>query len=122
MMRILANENFPEEAVEALRARGHDVVWIRTDAPGSDDREILSRAADDGRVLITFDKDFGELAFRARLSTPSGIILFRIVPISSSYIAEIAVAVLETRDDWSGYFSVVEENRVRMTPLPTKKN
>jgi len=35
---ILANENVPGEAVEALRHRGHNVVWIRTDAPGSKDR------------------------------------------------------------------------------------
>lgn len=40
-MRILANENFPGDAVDALRQRGHDVVWVRTDAPGSKDTEFL---------------------------------------------------------------------------------
>lgn len=43
-MRFLANENFPADAVEALRATGHDVVWIRTDAPGITDPEVLHRA------------------------------------------------------------------------------
>jgi hypothetical protein len=43
-VRILANENFPGEAVDALRYRGHDVVWIRTDAPGSKDRAVLEWA------------------------------------------------------------------------------
>jgi hypothetical protein len=37
-MRFLANENFPLDAVEALRRSGHDVGWVRTDAPGSTDR------------------------------------------------------------------------------------
>lgn len=64
-MRLLANENFPRLAVQALRARGHDVFWVRTDAPGISDREVMERAAADHRLLITFGKDFGELAFRA---------------------------------------------------------
>ena len=53
-MRILANENFPGEAVEALRYRGHDVVWIRTDAPGSKDRAVLewAEAVKKGTVLF----------------------------------------------------------------------
>ena len=41
-MRFLANENFPGTAVAALNAAGHDVVWIRTTAPGSTDREVLA--------------------------------------------------------------------------------
>jgi predicted nuclease of predicted toxin-antitoxin system len=59
LRRLLANENFPGAAVEALRSRGHDVAWVRTDAPGSSDREVLHRAVSEARILITFDKDFG---------------------------------------------------------------
>jgi predicted nuclease of predicted toxin-antitoxin system len=61
-MNILANENFPRDAVTALREEGHDVVWIRTDAPGSSDEQVLARAQAENRVLVTFDKDFGELS------------------------------------------------------------
>ena len=71
-MRILANENLPREAVEALRDRGHDVAWVRTDSPGSSDDAVIKRSAAQARVLITFDKDFGELAFRWGLSSPFG--------------------------------------------------
>jgi predicted nuclease of predicted toxin-antitoxin system len=117
-MRILANENFPSEAVEALRARGHDVFWVRTDSPGSPDSKVVDRAASDGRLLITFDKDFGELAFRRGLFSPAGIILFRIKASSPEHVAQVAVAVLEERSDWAGHFSVIEEGRVRMSPLP----
>jgi predicted nuclease of predicted toxin-antitoxin system len=120
-MRILANENFPGAAVEALRARGHDVFWARTNFPGSPDSEVVKRAASEHRILITFDKDFGELAFRRGLSSPAGIVLFRIKAPSAAHVAEMAVAVLESRDDWAGHFSVIEERRVRMTPLPGKK-
>ena len=117
-MHLLANENFPAVAVEALRSRGHDVLWIRTDAPGSSDQDVLARAITEDRILLTFDKDFGELAFRAGLPAGSGIILFRLPPTSAASVAQIAVAVLESRTDWAGHFSVIEERRLRMTRLP----
>lgn len=119
-MRILANENFPGDAVAALRQRGHDVAWVRTDAPGSNDVEVLERAQRENRVVVTFDKDFGELAFRSDRATLSGIILFRIAAPSSAYVARAAVAALESRTDWAGYFAVVEDHRIRMTPLPAR--
>ena len=75
-MRFLANENFPGDAVRALRARAHDVAWIRTDNPGSSDQEVLARAMREHRVLVTFDKDFGELAWKAGLPAECGIVLF----------------------------------------------
>ena len=117
-MRLLANENFPRQAVEALREIGHDVLWIRTFAPGLTDQEVLSIAGTENRLLLTFDKDFGELAVRRRMPVPHGVILFRIAPSSALEIAQIAVAVLGSRRDWAGHFAVVEEDRIRMTPLP----
>lgn len=120
-MRILANENFPGDAVAALAQRGHDVAWVRSDAPGSNDWKVLEWAAAEDRVVITFDKDFGELAFRAKLPASSGIVLFRISAPSSAYVARVAVAALESRTDWAGHFAVVEDARIRMTVLPPEK-
>jgi predicted nuclease of predicted toxin-antitoxin system len=54
-MRFLANENFPGDAIEELRSSGHDVVWIRSAAPGSADAEVLAWAMREERVLLTFD-------------------------------------------------------------------
>jgi len=120
-MRFLANENFPGDAVALLCSRGHDVVWVRSDAPGSADAEIIARAQSEGRILLTFDKDFGDLVFRIGLPATSGVILFRIAPTSPFGVAKKALAVLESRDDWAGHFAVIEENRVRMTVLPSRK-
>ena len=116
-MRILANENFPGEAVAGLRNRGHDIVWVRTECPGISDQDVLARAQAEGRLLVTFDKDFGELAFRYGLPSTCGIVLFRIAAPSPSRVKRVAVMALESRDDWQGHFSVVEDARVRMTPL-----
>ncbi len=104
-----------------LRTRGHDVVWILTDSPGISDEEVLARAKNESRVLLTFDKDFGELVFRAGKSASSGVILFRISAKSPDYVAETAVRVLEHRDDWVGHFAVVEDTRVRLTKIPEKR-
>lgn len=117
-MRLLANENFPLDAVEALRESGHDVAWIREDARGSNDEQVLARAQNEGRILITFDKDFGELAFRSKLPSAIGVILFRVSTPSSKDVARVAVQALASRSDWGGHFSVVEDHRIRMTPLP----
>lgn len=121
-MRILANENFPADAVSALRDQGHNVVWIRTDSPGISDNEVLECAQRENRILITFDKDFGELAFRLKLPALNGIILFRISATSSNQVAQAAVAAIESRTDWRGHFAVVEDSRIRMTPLPKNQS
>ncbi|MBI2392261.1 MAG: DUF5615 family PIN-like protein [Deltaproteobacteria bacterium] len=60
-MRLLANENFPRQAVEALRAAGHDVAWVVEGTPSVEDRSVLQQAVAEERVLVTLDKDFGEL-------------------------------------------------------------
>ncbi len=118
MMRFLANENFPYDAVMALRGTGYDVAWVLTDNPGISDKDVLQRANIEGRILLTFDKDFGELAFREGLSSECGIILFRIPKSSSAEIARIVVSVLSSRSDWTGHFSVIETNRIRMRVIP----
>jgi predicted nuclease of predicted toxin-antitoxin system len=118
-VRFLANENFPRTAVEALRQAGHDTAWIVEDTAGVDDDAVLARARNDGRVLLTFDKDFGTLAFNRGSGASRGIVLFRVVPAADD-IARFVVATLGSRDDWEGCFSMVEAGRVRMRPLPPK--
>lgn len=72
-MRLLANENFPRSAVEALREAGHDIHWVRLEMPGATDVDVLACAQKEKRILLTFDKDFGELAFQAGLNSSIGI-------------------------------------------------
>jgi predicted nuclease of predicted toxin-antitoxin system len=116
-MRFLANENFPGTAVRELEAAGHDVAWFRTAAPGASDSEILAWTIRERRVLLTFDKDFGELATKSPLPPGCGVVLFRL-PIPRRNQAGRWLAHLVTlRDDWAGHFSVVELGRVRMRPL-----
>lgn len=116
-MKLLANENFPLLAVVALRDVGHDVVWARTEMPGEMDDVILQRAQDEERLVVTFDKDFGELAFRWGLAAGCGVILFRLRTQSPEHVRKRVVETLAERVDWLGHFFVVEEHRIRIRPL-----
>src|ERR1051326_6576448 len=70
-MRLCANENVPAECVAALRQRGDDVLWIREAARGCDDNAVLAAAQAGGRILITFDKGFGDLFFTGAKMLPA---------------------------------------------------
>lgn len=117
-MKFLADENFPRPAIELLRSAGFDVEWITDEQRGAADEEVLTRCGAEGRTLLTFDKDFGEMAFRAGLRAQSGIILFRIAPQSPEEVGQIALSAIQSQRDWAGHFSVVTRDRIRMTPLP----
>jgi predicted nuclease of predicted toxin-antitoxin system len=113
-LRFLADENFPRAAVVALEAAGHDVAWVRLAAPGAADADVLAAAVRESRILLTFDKDFGELAARSALPPGCGIVLFRVPTPRSDRAAQRLAARITARDDWTGHFSVVEPGRVRM--------
>jgi len=117
-MRLLANENIPRLAVEALRALGHDVSWVRADAPGSSDTEVVARAVKEQRVLLTLDKDFGELAFRSKLPAPCGVVLLRVRPPWPAEVAALVVEVVANGRDFAGQFVVAERGRLRTRPIP----
>ncbi len=116
-MRFLANENFPGAAVKLLEAAGHDVIWVRTAAPGTSDADVLAWAVREERILLTFDKDFGELARASPLPAKCGVVLFRMPMPKPADAGQRLADLIAARDDWAGHFSVVEPGRVRMRLL-----
>ena len=82
------------------------------------DTAVLARAQADARVLITFDKDFGELVFRKGAAASRGIVLFRISQPSASVVAERMATILASRSDWEGNYSVVDDHAIRIRSLP----
>jgi predicted nuclease of predicted toxin-antitoxin system len=116
-MRFLADENFPGPAVAALRQQGFDVAWICEGSSGAQDEAVLARCTRESRVLLTFDKDFGELAFRRGVPGECGIVLFRVATESPEEAAAVALAVLCSGKDWPGHFSVVTPRGIRVRRL-----
>ncbi len=116
-MRFLADENFPGGAVRALRDMGVDVAWVREGAPGAMDEEVLAWAVREERVLLTFDKDFGELACRAALPAQCGIVLFRLPMRAAPKAGDALARIVRSRDDWPGHLTIVEPGQLRMRAL-----
>lgn len=75
-MNITADENIDRLLVGWLREAGNNVLWVREVASGMADPDILRRATMEGRVVVTHDKDFGELVFREGMRT-EGVVLLR---------------------------------------------
>lgn len=119
-MKFVADENFPRVALLLLRQSGFDVAAIAETNPGLSDREVLAMASTEGRTLLTFDKDFGELAFRWGLPASCGVILFRTGSLTPSESAGVALATLRLGTSWAGHFCVVSDRKIRIRPLPPR--
>ena len=76
-MKFIADEGVDAPIVSALRNKGYDVVYILELSPGKHDDIILNEANSQNRILLTQDKDFGELVFRLR-QIHSGVVLIRL--------------------------------------------
>jgi predicted nuclease of predicted toxin-antitoxin system len=71
-MTFVADENFPQPALDALRKAGCEVFSVAEEYPGISDEEVAALCSESQRVLLTYDKDFGDLVFRRGLSAGSG--------------------------------------------------
>jgi predicted nuclease of predicted toxin-antitoxin system len=118
-MRFLANENFPLSSVRVLRQVGYDIASITEDSPGIEDTEVLSRAVEEQRFILTFDRDYGELIYRLRLPPPVGVIYLRFRPQSPEEPATIILNLLQTEDlQFENKFTVIDREQIRQRPLP----
>lgn len=121
-MRILADENFPKSIVEMLRSDDHDVLWVRTDCSGSKDLDLLEWAESQGRIVLTLDKDFWQIAMQRR--TPlaaAGIVLFRVHPATVTRLAPLVRAFIATGRDWRGHISIVSDEGIQMVSLSRRE-
>jgi predicted nuclease of predicted toxin-antitoxin system len=114
-MRLLIDTCVWGGAAGELRAAGHDVVWSGDWSEDPGDAEILARAYDENRVLVTLDKDFGELAIV--FGQPHcGIV--RLVNLSARQQSTICLRVLAVygTDLESGAIVTASPGRVRIRP------
>ncbi len=75
-MKLLADENVSGVLVEELRARGIDIVWVKTNFRGISDDAVIDLASAEDRFILTSDKGFGEQVFRGGRRV--GVILLRL--------------------------------------------
>jgi predicted nuclease of predicted toxin-antitoxin system len=113
-LKIVADESVEGRVVAKLREGGHSVIYIAELHPGITDDDVLNIAETEADLLLTSDKDFGDITFLQRKSKV-GIVLARLQTLSSEQKAHILSSVIdEHADELSGAFTVVTPSSVRI--------
>jgi predicted nuclease of predicted toxin-antitoxin system len=115
-MKFLADANTPGLLIKALTSLGHDAFWAYT-VPRTPDIVLIEKAARERRVVITFDKDFGELVFKRGHSV--GVVLIRLRETSMNEMVSVVMDLVGSEgENLNRLFCVVENTRIRKTALP----
>ena len=116
-MRFLADENVSRHVIERLRRDGHDVVSIAETRPGASDDDVLNATIADARILITEDRDFGEMVIRQRFEV-RGVMLLELDRLTNAAEADaVADVVVAHAERLAGSLVVIESGRIRIRPL-----
>lgn len=119
-MKFLADENIEQPVIDLLRSLGYEVVAVVETIPGASDTEVMRIANIEHCLLLTNDKDFGELVFREMLVS-EGIILLRLSAEDGKTKASIIQNILpEIADRLPKHFVVISDEKVRIKPFHIK--
>jgi predicted nuclease of predicted toxin-antitoxin system len=119
-MNFLANMGVSMTTVSALRRLGHDVVHLRDQGLiRMEDPDIAKKAQQEGRIVLTFDLDFGEIMAPFGSASPS-VILFRMRNQTPRVVTPRLLQVIEERPSQltTGSFVTVEDHGYRLRHLP----
>ena len=120
-MRFLLDVNVGKRIAQALIAAGHDVVRAALIDATAEDPDILAQAVDNRRVLITCDREFGELIFAHSARQPPAIIYLRYQARDVDEAVARLMPILDF-DLLKDHMTVIDERRVRRTPFPARSN
>jgi predicted nuclease of predicted toxin-antitoxin system len=113
-LNLLADEDVDRPVVLRLRQEGHSVLYVAESQASSSDEDVIRLAATSGAILLTADKDFGELVYRQH-QVAHGVVLLRLAGLSARTKAHIAAnAIAAHRHELPGNFTVVTPGTVRV--------
>ncbi len=113
-MKLVCDEGVEKPVVQRLRDAGHDVIYIAEETPGISDDQVLARANEAGALLITSDKDFGELVYRLG-HVSGGVFLLRLAGATNEEKAEmVELAIGAHAEELKGCFSVLTAKQLRI--------
>lgn len=111
---FLANENFPRPSIHLLRDAGFNVVSIQEDYPGISDQLVLQQASLSNFIILTFDKDYGELIFRYGYENPPAVIYFREKGNNPLFPGQMLLSLLKANElKFENTFTVIEQQNIR---------
>lgn len=113
-MKLLADEGVDRQLVVHLRQKGHEVLYIAELEPGIDDVLVLEQAGKSGSLLLTADKDFGELIFRQGKAL-GGVVLLRLAGLAPEKKTHIVENFLKDHgEEMIRAFSVISPGNLRI--------
>ena len=113
-MKIVADESVDYEIVSMLRKNDFEVLSIDEKLKGADDEQVLSLALHENSILVTEDKDFGELVYRLN-KAHLGIVLIRLSGLESKAKSQIVLkSMTENYEAMKNSFSVISANQTRI--------
>lgn len=113
-MRFLANENFPFPSVRLLRENNCYVKSIAEEFPGIADSAVMKIATEENLIILTFDKDYGEIIFRLGYTNPPSVVFFRYKGMDQLFAGSYILKLLnEEKRDITNSFTVVEKDSYR---------
>jgi predicted nuclease of predicted toxin-antitoxin system len=113
-MRFLANENFPFPSTKMLRENNFYVKSISEDCPGISDLEVMKIAIEEDLIILTFDKDYGEIIFKSGYFNPPSVVFFRYKGVNQSFAGEYILKMLiDQKKSLKGSFFVIEQENYR---------
>jgi len=116
-MQFLADENVSHVVVRLLRLNGFDVTILTTEQRGSPDEIVLDIARGNDCIVLTEDRDFGELVIRKQL-TVAGVVLLELDRLSNQAEANRVLAVIKSQgEQLRANLTVVEPSRTRIRPI-----
>jgi predicted nuclease of predicted toxin-antitoxin system len=118
VFRFLADESCDFAVVRMLRDAGHDVLSVAESAGGATDEFVIGLALNERRILLTEDKDFGQLVFASRNPAPGVVFIRYPAPERASLPARIGDIVRREGVKLERSFVVVQPKRVRIIALP----
>jgi predicted nuclease of predicted toxin-antitoxin system len=116
-MKFLIDVNIERFIINALKTEGYDVKTVVSINPTFTDKEIIELAHNEKRIILTNDKDFGELVFNPKEST-SGIILFR--DINKDLKLEMLLIALKQIES-NNFFIVIRKDRIVNSTIKWEK-
>lgn len=116
-LSLLADENIDQRLVSSLRLAGISVYSVAESSPGISDEEVMRLSENLSAMILTDDKDFGEIVFRKQRSC-RGIVLLRLTGVDYSRKADHVIKVIDRYgSEMIGKFVVITAERVRMRKL-----
>ena len=117
-MNFEADENIDTEIIDHLRNAGYDIFSISEEFPGVPDEDVIEITNKNNAILLTADKDFGELVFR-KGEVIKGVVLVRIFGVSQLEKKEMVLDAFNNHaEDFAQRFTVITKKKIRIKPMP----